>query len=640
MAEAGTGIDFTWDYTPPKASERPFQSTFPKSRPSHVFSTWQGAKTGFRRGCYIAGPFASTTIIAGLAMTAFGLGSGRGLGVPIFVFVACGFWIGFGLCCGLLGGLIGFLRRLLPASHEQSRLAVLNWEIPFLGKRRGQIDDERNTSSSSRKWLWRGLLASPALAIWLVALSVGVYCGRYADDRLAEALSETMQDDPHWRFNERMAERTKVPDAENGALVVDKVCQMLPVDWFSTPRGSAKEPKTPETDLEKAFKTLEALPSNIMLAESTATTLRQALDRYDKEVRIARTVARYKTGWHDLHVPEIPFETLLPQSQESRHVARLLAMDAAIKIQDGDRETAMEDSRAILGVARSIGDEPFLISLLVRIAVGKVATKSARRALAQGEASDASLAGMQALLLEEKDVAQPNLLSACRAERAGLIELFRRVAAGEATTEAVGSDVETLSIRRSKYPITPWDSLYFTCQQAAAAEWMNRIVAIVQQPVPDRPDSWINWQATFEAAQDIRDWEFHLQAGAYLLIPDVKSADSAQNFYEAELGAMVILLAAERHRMKTGKWPEAIEDIDSSLLPTCPDDPHTGEPYLIDRRDGRFIVYSVGANGEDEDGQLDWPSAHKGELDDMAVELWDLSKRRQPTTEKPIPQSP
>ena len=59
----------------------------------------------------------------------------------------------------------------------------------------------------------------------------------------------------------------------------------------------------------------------------------------------------------------------------------------------------------LLSIGRSIGDEPFLISQLVRIAIGTVAMKSTRRVLGQGEPSDAALARLQALVLDE--LAQP-----------------------------------------------------------------------------------------------------------------------------------------------------------------------------------------------------------------------------------------
>ena len=100
---------------------------------------------------------------------------------------------------------------------------------------------------------------------------------------------------------------------------------------------------------------------------------------------------------------------------------RLLVADAAIRAHDGDCDGALDSCRAILGTARSIGDEPFLISQLVRFAIDAVALKSVRRALGQGESSEAALARLQNLLTDE--LAQPLMLH--RAE--GRTSRFDRV---------------------------------------------------------------------------------------------------------------------------------------------------------------------------------------------------------------------
>ena len=65
-----------------------------------------------------------------------------------------------------------------------------------------------------------------------------------------------------------------------------------------------------------------------------------------------------------------------------------MAADAAIRAHDSDADGALESCRAVFCVGRSIGDEPFLISQLVRVAIGGVALNSIRRALAQGEPSE------------------------------------------------------------------------------------------------------------------------------------------------------------------------------------------------------------------------------------------------------------
>jgi hypothetical protein len=62
---------------------------------------------------------------------------------------------------------------------------------------------------------------------------------------------------------------------------------------------------------------------------------------------------------------------------------------------------------------------------------------------------------------------------------------------------------------------------------------------------------------------------------------------SADSRYERELGAMVLLVAAARHRRRKGYWPTTIAAIDPAILPCTPVDPLSGRPFLLERRDGQ-----------------------------------------------------
>ena len=161
--------------------------------------------------------------------------------------------------------------------------------------------------------------------------------------------------------------------------------------------------------------------------------------------------------------------------------------DAALRAHDGDSDGALESCRAIVGVSRSIGDEPFLISQLVRVSIDELALISARRALGQGEPSEAALARIQVLLLDE--LAQPLILHAMNGERATLIEMLRRLSAGEISIGAIGGAGTPVSTG-FRATIGAWLKPMFNHQQAIALEWMNEAVAIARRPAAERPQLW------------------------------------------------------------------------------------------------------------------------------------------------------
>ena len=73
---------------------------------------------------------------------------------------------------------------------------------------------------------------------------------------------------------------------------------------------------------------------------------------------------------------------------------------------------------------------------------------------------------------------------------------------------------------------------------------------------------------------------------------------------ETSVEALIASLALESHRTMHGTYPATLEDIDPSLIDTAPRDPFTDGQPLRYRRDGDgYVLYSIGPNGEDNDGQ-------------------------------------
>src|SRR5439155_8048535 len=103
--------------------------------------------------------------------------------------------------------------------------------------------------------------------------------------------------------------------------------------------------------------------------------------------------------------------------------------DAVLRAHDGDADGALASCRGALNAGRSIGDEPFSVSVLVRIACRHSALRRAERVLAQGEPSQEALRLLQQLLEKEQRVSL--FLIAARGGRAGMDRLMEAVQAGK-----------------------------------------------------------------------------------------------------------------------------------------------------------------------------------------------------------------
>jgi hypothetical protein len=600
----------------------------PSWRPSYAGSLWGGAKAGFWVIALAFSPIFVIVMIVGFIPTAFGLGAGRGFAVIR--------WVDYGLGLPFIGGLIGalyvapialvgclILRLIGPFRAARLRAAFRRPIHVFPWRRSWELSLEPTSWHLwPRRLLW--WIGIPTLVLCVIAFGVGVYAGRFVDRRLANAIAATDRAYPPWRLDDLMAAREPIPDAENSAIVVAEVVSMLPASWPGQPWPGPGMPKPPPDGVELAHERIGTTAINVQLDDETADILGEALSEYSDAVGLARTVADYSHGRHELDFALVPFETLLTETQASRTAARLLMADAAIRAQDGDIDGALDSSRAILGVARSIGDEPTLISGLVRVAIGEVAMTSARRVLAQGEPSDATLARLQAVVLDE--MAQPILLQGFRGERASLDELIRRIRDAEIPIEALGSK------SKPDGPISevaPWGKLSFDNQRALALEWMNEVEAIVQQRPVKRPPLLKAWNAEIARVANSR-FERFVSTLPVLMTPAISVAEQAQSRYQSDLGAMAILLAAERHRRKMGDWPASIAAIDPTFLARPPLDPFTDEPFRVEHRDGQFLVHSIGPNLKDEHGACEPRKLSQGAPDDFGTGAWDLRLRRQP----------
>src|SRR5262249_20640539 len=152
-------------------------------------------------------------------------------------------------------------------------------------------------------------------------------------------------------------------------------------------------------------------------------------------------------------------------------------------------------------------------------------------------------------------------------ERAMLVELIRRVGDGEVSISELSESNSKLNPPGTRSTIAPWGKLMFDNQRAVALELTNEAVAIARRPIAERAQLWRSWEG---ALNRLRRGPFLAYTAAIpvFMMPALSRASDALSRYAGELGSTAILIAAERHRVKTGTWPQTIDAIDSSILPS------------------------------------------------------------------------
>lgn len=409
-------------------------------------------------------------------------------------------------------------------------------------------------------------------------------------ERLAKVEAELDRTDPDWRLEQILSGRPPLPDDQNSARRVKEVVRDLPQSWVLT---DVQGKPGPEVDAQKR---VQAQPLGVRLEPEAAEAIDAVLVPLGSAVERARSLTGMGEGQHDVTFAENPLETVLLLTQQTRGVARLLQLDAAARAQRGDLGGAIESCQAILGASRSIGDEPFLISNLVRQAINNVAVFMFERVLAQGEPPPEALAALQRDLLAQGESSK--LRNAIRGERAVMNDLLDKMATGRLSAADLagsgGGEVENV-------PNGP-GSAYYQHNQAMILETLTDVAEAASRP----PHTWWSFVDRFDARMRQRGDEAHRLANVIhdLLLPNAPTAFEAEARTLAILRAGALLAASERFRQARGRWPESPDELVPEFLDAVPRDPYTSESMHLAHREDRLVAYAVGRDGQDDGGTL------------------------------------
>jgi hypothetical protein len=455
-----------------------------------------------------------------------------------------------------------------------------------------------------RLWL-RVTVAVVVLIVACVVLGF-VLDNRRGRSEVQVASDEVDASDPGWRLEEIEKARAEVPEAENGARVVLAARRLLKADWLK----------------QEVWDALEAIPPEEPLPPDLQAQLASALDAPTVVAALhqARKLATLPRGRFPIAYAPNPINTLLEEQQKARAITGLLAQDARRLAQAGNLTAALVSCRAALNAARSLGDEPFGISQLIRIACVAVACLQIERVLAQGVPDGEDLAAVQRLLEEEDRF--PTLLVVLRGERAMQHHLYRSVEKGTVSLGDDGTGTSSPGLvegyferRRLRY------------EQPFLLRTLTRRVEAARLPLHEQFDE-IERLATVEHHELPPDTIM-----IRLLLPAVDKMCLASWRKHAQVRCLAVLIGVERYRQANRRWPNRLDELKPSFLKEVPLDPFDGKPLRYRRLGDGVIVYSVGEDRIDNGGVLDRKDPRRKGAD-LGYRLWDVERRRQAPAKK------
>jgi hypothetical protein len=469
-----------------------------------------------------------------------------------------------------------------------------------------------------RRKRWRIILGC---LLALLAVPVGIYLFvKWSSQRdLQAAIAETDALDPRWRLDDLLADREPLPDEQNPALVSLKVHDLV---------------SRPGFDLgEKNLPLFENMAPEARLNAAQIAVLREALGKQAKAIKVARTLKDFRgEGRFPVKYDPSPTNTSLEPLHRNRNVMSMLMYDAMLRAEEGDVAGAMESCRALLVGARSIGQEPFLIAMLIRVSGGDMVVQALERTLAQGEPPANELKAIQELLAAE--IEAPILYQALRGERAGGDRLIVGIDAGTFhISELTGGKPNPREIW-----LTDKLSGLLTRERPEYLRMMNKAVVAAKLPPEKQGDAFRQVERQFRE----RTTGSPLKASLLLrlMLPNVIGLADANRRNQANLPCALCGVAAERYRRKHRRWPDSLEDlVTEGLLKAVPVDPFDGRPLRYRAVPDGVVIYSVSHDGVDNGGALNRTNPLQVGTD-LGFRLWDVDARRAAPQALPPPEKP
>jgi hypothetical protein len=264
-------------------------------------------------------------------------------------------------------------------------------------------------------------------------------------------------------------------------------------------------------------------------------------------------------------LPAMEFLGTMPEVQLQRQAAQALDTQCRLQLQRKDRDAAMQTSLVCLRLNRTCDRDPLLISYLVTLAAQTMGLKMANEILQAGPVAPALQQELEAELAKHDNT--DGLRRALITERAFSLQSLDELGAGWFTRAWV-NDQKCFYLDALAAQIDQTDASYSQFQEAEANAKQAKSLRHVLV------DLWL------PAAFKVHEATFRTRCMVRCL---------------RVLNALTV--------KKVSEVPAKLTNI--GLPADAVTDPYTGQPLIVKKVDGQWLIYGLGANLKDDGGKLD-----------------------------------
>ena len=323
------------------------------------------------------------------------------------------------------------------------------------------------------------------------------------------------------------------------------------------------------------------------ISDEEKQILRDAITENLKVLELMRESAARRCFEYHIDPAMSLLEQPLANYKESRSLFRLF-VEVRARLAAGNKDWEEFFDAALLGsrISRKFAERGILVSCMIRCAFHGIVGNICVDTLAGVVIPERETRELIRLL--DPDFLLPAFRDAYDRERIGILDLAMRFDRGEKTgmNQIFTTNVVTAVVLK---PIIRQDTTMIQ-------EWMVRIIEASHEKYPEAMRRIHEVQEEIDSISNIH---FFIP----IAMPGAERAYMLINETIAFTNAVRIALACKLFQQDTGAFPETLAHLTPAYLDPLPDDPFTECPFIYRRLpEGGFIVYSTGADGEDNGG--------------------------------------
>jgi hypothetical protein len=345
-----------------------------------------------------------------------------------------------------------------------------------------------------------------------------------------------------------------IPDDENMTIALLPHCQTL----GNVKLGDGKDELLPLIGMARLGVSGEPMSA------AQLDTSSWYLEQIKKERRGIHLALRKPHGHMKMKLSTPMITVVLPELSTVRQVSKIVNLEALVLAERGDSDAAADVLVDAFAVSVALNGTEFLINGLVQIAVDALALDTAERSINLCKFSEQALAKLQDSV-RKRDGAV-NLRAMYETERVMFLDTFAWLRSGGGQVSAFGPPSSSMVAQAWQYvPVLP------ALDAAGGLDHYSRLVDAVREPSME----------TIRAVQAMDPTVAQLPIYCIfskLLVPSLSRCAVLWVRSIGQNRALQAAIAAERHRVITGRWPDALQELAPRYLDAVPLDPFDGKP--------------------------------------------------------------